>query len=165
MRARMELLLGRLETVGNPPWDASILNDARTGYQKGSGLYDGKRFNEAVRVYEKVLESLTYLDEVFQSTAEELRKQSYEQLGSEAYGAALTGYERLMEWFPQSTEIQDSLELTRQAVALQPEIDQIKRLVAVGRIKEAENRIVEVPAGVWTNVLVNLRKDIFKLQT
>ena len=160
MRARMELLLGRLETVRNPPWDASTLNDARTGYQQGNGLYDGKRFNEAVRVYAKVLESLTYLDEVFQSTAEELRKQSYEQLGSEAYGAALTGYERLMEWFPQSTEIQDSLELTRQAVALQPEIDQIKRLVAVGRIKEAENRIVEVPAGVWTNVLVNLRKDI-----
>ena len=91
---------------------------------------------------------------MFQSTAEELRKQSDEQLSSEAYGAALTGYERLIGWFPQSTEIQDSLELTRQAVALQPEIDQIKRLVAVGRIKEAENRIVEVPAGVWTNVLV-----------
>ena len=58
MRARMELLLGRLETVRNPPWDAATLHDARTGYQKGNGLYDGKRFNETVRVYEKALESL-----------------------------------------------------------------------------------------------------------
>ncbi len=159
-RARVEALLEELPIVANPPWDSAIYETAMADFEKGQTQYQEQFFGDAASKFEGVVTALLGIKEEFETASSRLFADAFAFLDNEDYAYALSHFEQLATWVPQSNEVADGLHRAETGTQLATLVDRIDELVEGGSIDEADLELSKFPEGYWTKRIADAKGRI-----
>lgn len=161
LKARIEVLFPILEAIEEPPWDAESYAENKTIFAEANELYDTWYFSDAKTKFQKCLDTLVSLQQLYDSELVVRRTQIDALIESKDYENALPQIEQLLKWIPDDQQLVNMRDRSQVAIELKEVISTVQAHIEQDEFERAAELLKDFPSGYWVDEVRVAKQKIF----